>query len=304
MELNEKQITLLNKWLNHEATEQDVLEIKQDPELFAYVKISGSASHFASPDFDREMLFQKIHTAKIRNQKKFGVVKYLMPIAAAIAVLFAIYTFLPQGELKQYEVAFAESRAITLPDASEVLVNSGSTLSYNAEKWQRERQINLNGEAFFKVAKGKKFTVKTEKGDVTVLGTQFNVKQRAGIFQVSCYEGRVEVQAGSNKVVLTAGEFAQMQNGQLHKQSISVENPSWINGESTFENETLQEVIAELERQYNIKVYLDKEVNLYETFTGGFTNNQLEDALKTICLPLQLQFTIENSERVRIYVAP
>ncbi|MDT8415060.1 MAG: FecR domain-containing protein [Flavobacteriaceae bacterium] len=304
MELNEKQITLLNKWLNHEATDQDVLEIKQDSELFAYIKISGSVSRFASPDFDRENLFQKVNKAKNRSKKKSGVIKYLMPIAAAIAVLITVYTFLPQGELKQYEVAFAESQVITLPDASEVIVNSGSTISYSTKKWQSERQINLNGEAFFKVAKGKKFTVKTEKGDVSVLGTQFNVKQRAGIFQVSCYEGRVEVQAGSNKVVLTAGEFVQMQNGQLHKQSISVENPSWINGESAFENETLQEVIAELERQYDIKVYLDKDVNLYETFTGGFTNNQLEEALKTICLPLQLQYTIENSERVRIYVAP
>lgn len=304
MELNEKQITLLNKWLNGEATEQDVLQIKQDPELAGYVKISGNVSHYASPVFDKEVLFQKVNAVKNRSKKKSKVVRYLMPIAAAIAVLFAVYTFLPQGDFTQYDVAFADTQVIRLPDASEVVVNSGSTLSFKPQKWQRERQVNLNGEAFFKVAKGKKFTVKTEQGNVTVLGTQFNVKQRAGIFQVSCYEGRVEVQAGFSKLVLQPGEFVQLTGGLLQKQSISGENPSWIYGESTFENETLQEVIAELERQYNLKVYLDKDVNLYETFTGGFTNDELEEALKAICLPLQLQYTIENPQRVRIYVAP
>lgn len=300
MKLNETQITLLNKWLNHEADEKDIAQMKEDVELMAYIKLSEKVEQFSPPESDFEALFEKIKKARLGKNKKASVIKYLWPVAAAVALLFAVYTFLPQGEMKQIEVAYASDQTLTLPDASEVIINAGSSLSYNPKRWKKERLVKLTGEAFFKVAKGQKFTVQTQIGEVAVLGTQFNVKQRAAIFQVSCYEGRVEVSAGNDKLVLHPGEYVRLSKGKLLKQSTAQESPSWTKGRSHFEEETLLEVIAEMERQYNIKVHIGTDVRLTETFTGGFTDSDLEAALQAVCLPLHLQYTIEDSKTVRI----
>lgn len=304
MKLNETQITLLNKWLNDQADARERELIKNDPDLAAYTKIAGTVSQMSTPGFDRENLFNNIKNKKNNLTGRASVLRYLWPVAAAIALLLAVYTFLPQSEVKRYEVAYTEQQTVNLPDASEVRVNSGSVLSYDAKKWKKQRQVNLVGEAYFKVAKGQKFTVHTEMGEVAVLGTQFNVKQRAGIFQVTCFEGRVEVVLGTEKQVLSPGQYAEAVNGKLIKKSKTGTQPTWLNGQSQFENETLQEVVAELERQYNIKVYFGINVNLTETYTGGFIHNDLEAALRNICLPLQLNYTIENPQTVRINALP
>ena len=68
-------------------------------------------------------------------------------------------------------------------------LNELSQLEYNASKWDENRSLELKGEAFFDVEKGKRFDVTTEFGNVSVLGTEFNVLSRDSIFKVSCYEG-------------------------------------------------------------------------------------------------------------------
>jgi Fe2+-dicitrate sensor, membrane component len=65
-----------------------------------------------------------------------------------------------------------------------VNLNSSSQLSYSKNKWDSKREVTLNGEAFFKVSKGSTFDVITLNGKVSVLGTQFNVKQRENYFEV------------------------------------------------------------------------------------------------------------------------
>lgn len=304
MKLNETQITLLNKWLNQEADSKDLELINSDPELAEYIRISAAVSRMSPPEFDSRTMFESIKSRRNLKRESVWKMRYLWPVAAAIALLLAVYTFLPQSEIKTYEVAYTQQQTIVLPDDSEVRVNAGSSLSFDAKQWHKKRAVQLVGEAYFKVAKGQKFTVKTQIGEVAVLGTQFNVKQRAGIFQVRCFEGRVEVTAPGEKLILMPGDYTEWVNGHLIKKSKSETQPSWINGQSRFENETLQEIVAELQRQYNIKVYLGAKVKLTETYTGGFTHNDLETALKAICLPLQLVYTIENNQTVRIDVAP
>ena len=78
--------------------------------------------------------------------------------------------------------------------------SAGSELNYNASKWGEKRELELKGEAFFDVEKGKRFDVNTELGKISVLGTEFNVLSRDSIFKVSCYEGLVQVTYGNEKI--------------------------------------------------------------------------------------------------------
>ncbi|CAN0602451.1 unnamed protein product, partial [Ectocarpus sp. 12 AP-2014] len=150
-------------------------------------------------------------------------------------------------------------------------------------------------EAFFKVAKGKTFTVSTDQGTVTVLGTQFNVENRDGFFEVTCFEGLVRVLYDGKENKLAAGNSIIVINGKLSKAS-AVKNgqPSWMQNESSFTSIPLYYVLAEFQRQHNITVD-SKDVDTNLLFTGSFSNTDAELALKSISVPLQIKFTLEGN---------
>ena len=187
------------------------------------------------------------------------------------------------------------TKSLVLPDNSEVILNSSSLLSYNKKEWDEKRDIVLDGEAFFKVSKGQKFTVHTDAGNVQVLGTQFNVKERSDYFEVQCYEGIVAVTYGNQKVVLTKGKAFRIINGISQDiTGFNANKPSWLNDESSFVQVPLSEVIEELERQYNIKIQSDN-IDLTQLFTGTFTHKDKNIALQSVTIPLQLSYKIDKN---------
>ena len=126
--------------------------------------------------------------------------------AACLAILF-ILRFLNPGETT-LDVPRGKHMVHQLPDASEVEINAESSLAYSVKGWDQDRLVSLDGEAYFRVKKGKKFTVKTSLGEVEVLGTSFNVYNRGEDFRVSCLTGSVQVSSrrGDLHKVLLPGQ--------------------------------------------------------------------------------------------------
>ena len=189
-----KKENLFLRWLDHSLSEADRTALQDDERFSAYEKISQAAQYFRAPEFDASSSYDRLRLKQQQETK----VKSLKPwrIASAIAailVLGFLVVNLTADDLTTYSTATAESLEITLPDDSAVQLNAGTTLSFNEDKWQDARAVSLDGEALFKVAKGSTFTVKTAAGTVQVLGTEFNVINREGLFEVTCYEGRVAV---------------------------------------------------------------------------------------------------------------
>ena len=185
----------LAKWLNDELSEEELDKIFESQEYASYRKIIEASGSLTPPSFDVE---QALADFRQRQQKETRVVRMqprrsFMRIAAAVAVLIAAAVFYISTLDETFTAQYAQRTEVVLPDASEVILNSGSKLSYSERKWDEERKLSLEGEAFFKVAKGEKFTVNTSLGSVSVLGTQFNVKSREGFFEVTCYAGLVRV---------------------------------------------------------------------------------------------------------------
>ena len=133
-----------------------------------------------------------------------------------------------------FETLASEKISIELPDHSKVDLNAQSSIAFNSKNWKNNRAIKLNGEAFFKVAKGSVFDVKTKQGVVTVVGTQFNVKQRDNYFEVKCFEGIVKVIANDISKQLAAGETFQLLNGQFSEGKTRASAPKWIDNLKPF----------------------------------------------------------------------
>ena len=191
-----------------------------------------------------------------------------------------------------------QKNSVELPDHSFVQLNENSKLTYNKSKWDKKRELNLQGEAYFDVEKGKKFDVKTKMGTVSVLGTEFNVISNDSIFHVTCYEGLVMVAIDNQKIELPAGTEMKLVGDTLDKSKVSIVEPQWLKNLSVFKNEPFENVIFELEKQYALKIEYSNLKSIH--FTGAFENNNLQNALKSITQPFDLTFTIINENEVNI----
>ena len=296
-----KDIKNISKWLNNEMTEKEFLAFKatDDYKLYKDIAEEGSKIKLASvneeaalKDFKARIQSKTKKKSKVISLKRSVVFK----IAASFAVLVAISYFIFNTNQITLKTDFAENKSFTLPDESKVILNAVSAITYK-KSFIKDRALKLNGEAYFSVKKGSSFTVNTSQGSVQVLGTKFNVKNREKAFNVFCYEGRVEVKSGSDKIVLTKGEGVKLiaNNTLIKIDNNNINEPLWLQNESYFNEEIYSEVLAELERQFNVKIN-SNAINTNVLFTGGFRKNDLDSAIKSITLPLNINYQIKDNE--------
>ncbi len=222
-------------------------------------------------------------------KKQSYILRWTLIAAAALALLIWLRT---DHEVRNVIVDSGERDEIELPETSIVTLNAGSRISYNKAKFKVDREIRMEGEAFFKVSPGSRFTVITPQGIVTVMGTSFNVISRPGRFEVSCYTGKVKVeQSQFDKVEITSGQkcYTEKSKEKLKMKTFdpSSASPEWTQGKFTFDDQPLSVVVSELERQYNVKVKLGEGIGDIR-YTGLFESGDLTEALHLITWPLHL----------------
>ncbi|GAB5523415.1 MAG: hypothetical protein Roseis2KO_12870 [Roseivirga sp.] len=231
------------------------------------------------------------------NKKSNRWLAYAVGIAAVL--VFGYYSLIDNGNsgLISFETATAQIVTETLPDQSQVTLNAGSLLSYNSNEWSEARDVTLMGEAFFEVTKGNTFTVNTDLGKVTVLGTSFNVYNRDNDLSVACFTGSVQVDMNKEQVVLTPGQKATIdtQSGRLIVQDFNPQlSATWRIGEFYFDAVELTKVIRELERQFDIKVEVAGDIS-DRFYTGFFSTQNLAEALQLVFVPMGLSSQINGS---------
>ncbi len=294
---------LIQKWLTDELSEQ---EMKAFKELDDYPELTGiieNAKYFKASGFstvdDLETFSSRLEKDTVPVRKLTWLKPFLRIASVFVVGLALSYFFLFNGDVEINTLA-GEKTTIELPDASTVVVNALSELSYSKSKWSDKREVELQGEAYFKVAKGAKFDVVTSEGTVSVVGTQFNVKQRGSYFEVECFEGIVKVTSPNATEQLTAGNRFRFSNGTASLGKTTYQNPQWTKNVSSFERVPFSEVVAELERQYDITVQMES-ISDELLFTGGFVHDNLDNALKSVSEPLNLGYQIASEKRVSIY---
>lgn len=291
---NEKEIL---KWLNNELSSAEIEDLKQSEGFETLEKIVHYTSQMETPKVDAHAALEAFK-ARNHSKKKIKVrtlnFKTLYRAAAVLVVLLTSAYFLFFNNTKSFETQIAQTKTFNLPDNSEVILNAASKITFDEKKWKNKRDLKLEGEAYFKVQKGKTFSVNTDDGVVKVLGTHFNVKERKNYFEVTCYEGLVSVTYHTKTVKLSPGKTFRVIENQIENVPDSrAENPSWMQQESSFDRIPLNQVIAELERQYDTKIIL-QGIDTSKLFTGSFTHNDKKIALEAITIPLKLSYKIEG----------
>jgi len=288
--------TLIKKWLENDLSAEELKGFRQLEEYDSFMKLSENAQFFKAPAYNSSEAYKKLQSIIGHKRKSKTLVQRLKPIAQIAAVFLIgifIYTVFFSNNLTSISSIAGQKLMVQLPDASSVQLNSLSQVSFSKKTWNEERRLNLEGEAFFKVAKGSQFDVHTSISTVSVLGTQFNVKNRPNYFEVTCYEGKVSVSYQTKEIELSAGKTMRIVNGVVNNDITELVYPTWIENFSTFKSIPFKEVIAEFERQYNVKISTNIDTN--ELFTGTFVHNNMNLALQSITLPFNLNYAIDNN---------
>lgn len=162
------------------------------------------------------------------------------------------------------------SQLTMLPDGSQVELNAATELSYKPYWWKVERKLKLKGEAFFRVKHGSTFTVLTVTGSVQVLGTTFNVCDREGWFQVSCYTGKVKVNSAGTQAILRPGMQLSKVNQQVKvlRLKVSQDVPDWKMQKFSFDQIPLRIVLEEIQRRYAVRI--EAPADLPYLYSGSF----------------------------------
>ena len=294
----------LGRWLADDISDEEKKEFENSKDYLAYKDILRNVEKFERPIFDVEK--------GLKNQKEFNktyevpserkVIK-LRPWWYAAAAIIVVFFGLRSVFFSATEInaGMAETKTLTLPDNSSVTLNADSSIEYDKKSFEENRIIHLKGEAFFDVAKGSSFTVKTNNGDVTVLGTEFNVYSRNQLIEVHCFEGKVQVSNSKETVILTPGKGVKSTTeGALDSKEIKESKPNWMSGKSTFSQVTLQQLIGELERQYDIRITTNPNIDLDRLFSGFFVHNDLDKALKTCFEPMDISYIFKNPKNIEL----
>ena len=288
----------LAKWLAGEMSEEELKAFKQTPEYTTYEKIAAYSSQLKAPDFDADLLYQNTISHKKTASKVIPFYQSKWIKIAAIFVVLLSLTLFFRTSVSSTEVAEnGKKTTFSLPDNSQIVLNSGSQIEYKKWDWENNRKLDLEGEAYFKVAKGKKFEVETKLGTVTVLGTQFNVKVRNNRFDVTCYEGSVKVNHRNVDVVITKGTYVSFKDDSFDQQNIIVSKPEWTNNEIVFNKEKLQTVVDELERQYGVEIVLNCKENP-QLFSGTLPSNNRKAALNIVTSIFHLKISKLDADKI------
>jgi len=250
-------------------------------------------------------------------RKKINTLKKLS-VAATLLILLGISFFLCyeiyniyEFEQTVHEISTPKGgrTSLTLPDGTKVWLNSGSSLTYKAGFGRTDRNVFLEGEAFFDVQthSNKHFTVNTSDMDVRVLGTQLNVKSypEDELTETTLLKGKAEVNIVQEGKVLSSVVVSPDQRAMysrnvdtLYLQNVeeAAEYSSWKEGRLVFRSEALSNIARDLERFYNVEIYFKNESAKDIRFSGTLEEVSIEAVLRAIERVSPITYEVEKNQ--------
>ena len=249
---------------------------------------------------------------------KLSLRSFRLYIAAVAVLFFLLFSFAGYMTAEWYKASDAvlaysslngKSR-ICLPDSTFVWLNAGSTLEYFVSRWTKERNVRLDGEAYFEVThnEDKPFVVQTNKCNVEVLGTKFNVEAYSDSedFCTSLMEGSVRVsdkKKPSESLVLAPNQQVSWINGHLQSKPIADFDPfRWKEGLICFKSMHFKELMSRFEKCYGIHIIIENPKLADYICSGKFRiSDGIDKALRILQKDAKYTFERNKDESV-IYI--
>nr|WP_295874327.1 FecR family protein [uncultured Chitinophaga sp.] len=298
---------LLTRYLQGNASpkEKELVE-------YWYSTLHDPASAALSPE-ERALLQQSILQHVIRQTLPATPLYRRAWLRYAAAIVFVaslggwLYTRYQPASPTIVQTGVGATRQLILPDSSMVTLNAGSTLRIAARFGQRDRTVTLDGEAFFVIHPDPVHPFRVEHGPLTttVLGTAFNVRSYPGgeNARVAVASGKVQVAAAGRNYLLENNETLQYDNGsglviRGHEDTALI--GQWQHAMLDFNGCTLAGMVAELQRQYPVRIQLHTTPTDTAHYNIRFRRENIHNILDVLAGLTGITYKQEN-EQIIIY---
>lgn len=295
---------------------------EEEEQVRAWIEVSPENGHAFMKErklFDAILLLGEDN--KLSEKRKAHILHLsslrteLLKIVAVVAITLGIgYIYLQQipstglTAMQTIYVPAGQRINITLPDGTNVWLNARTTIQYPISFNSDKRKIILDGEAYFDVAKNKKipFIVHTDKYEVEVTGTKFNVEAYADKdeFEATLMEGQVKIASNTNQsqvITLAPDSKAYLKDGKLAVAPVDDYNPyRWKDGLICFKNESFTSIMKEFEKYYGINIYVNNNNNVLKYFyTGKFRQTDgIDYALRVLQKDIRFEYRRDDENHM------
>lgn len=248
-----------------------------------------------------------------RNKNRYS---WMLKIAAVLFILvvfaaaYQMFSKSGHAEWKELQSPGRQISKISLPDGTKVTLNSESVLKYPAAFKGGNREVYLTGEAYFEVTSDHKhpFIVHTDKMNIRVLGTVFNVKSYTNdrTEEATLLKGSIQVTFSENpdeKILLKPADKIILKDSNYHleklsyysQQDSSIMEILWMSNKLAFRNETLESIANDLSRKYGVKIVFTNNRLRDLKFTGEFEKETLNQALFSLQLVTPFHYRLKGN---------
>ncbi len=277
-------------------------------------KTTGDEAKELEPLFEK--IWDRITSSEKNKTRQLIPVSSFLKIAASLLLGLIIGSLIfkeNKGTEKYWYTSMAPKGSISqiiLPDSSNIYLNAGSTIKYSMDGGSGDRELYLDGEAWFQVerAADKPFIVHTNCYDVVVKGTEFNVKaydEDTGVI-TTLEKGSVEIISGAQKIkkasLLNPGEQLIYNKSDKSFEIKKVETnwySSWKENKLIFINMNLRELVVLLERKYGVEIEVTDQRLMKYHYDGTIKNESIIEVLDLLKLTLPIDYNI-NGQIVEI----
>ena len=303
---------LIEKYFEETITDVEIKElsdwIKNDRQLHDWWEQEFERSDSSMNPVLRDKLFARIKEETLGKEvRPLRIIPWKWVAAILLPVCVAFFTYYLLDSSPTAETPFivkagkGDKATIELPDGTNVVLNSASQLSYLNNFGEKVRRVQLNGEAYFKVAHDEKRAI-VQIGDleVKVLGTSFNVSayEDAKDVTVVLLEGKVGVYAQKISHIMKPGDKIEY-NKATHKITATQVHPNdyieWTKGNIYFEKESLENIMKTLSRIYDVEIRFDSNKLPNEYFTGTIPGGGIQNALNILMLTSPFYYEMDGS---------
>ena len=308
---------ILSKHFQKETSEQEeqqVAEFKRTNSIeYNILEKLWNRGGIEIKDFDSAKAWKTVQDkATDRNIKSGRVIPLYRKLRriAAVAAILIIGTISGYYLVQTYQTAETivaqtplnqRGNVVFLSDGSKVWLNRNATLTYPEKFGKANRNVELEGEAFFEVSKNpdKLFIVSTSNSSIKVLGTSFNISSTCEKTKVTVTTGKVKVTNAdeSDKVIITKGYSANVTGVGVEK--YLTENPnflSWKTGEFVFKNVEIKNVIADLNTYYQKQLILEDSSEIDCLLTASFKQTKLQEVIEVIELACDVDVAVADTK--------
>ncbi len=297
-------ILSLSEWLNENERNRD--EFRR---LKNYWDADVAFKHSITPAFSADKLLRQIDFQDKRTQRTQLWNRYV-PLVAAVTLLFifptAFFLHYKNDRATEYYTLLTDEHKsnFTLEDGTVITLNKNSRLSYSDKYGKSNRDVKLEGEAYFEVAKdsGKPFQVEMNGASIIVLGTHFNVKAdtESDDITATLVEGSIRFKGAKQNIVMTPNQqltFSRSTNKVDVKEIDTDTFTAWKDGLLKYKSISFTQLVENLKDIYQVEIQIDDErlTDPSITVSGTFDQKQsFDQILKVISYSLPVRWTNDN----------